>query len=81
MTCGGVDISQRMIEEAVKTIHENGFIEWNQASVGDIEKLYFNDGFFDVVVASGVIEYQKDDKMALFEMNRVLTLMEGGLDY
>lgn len=68
----GVDISQGMIEEAVKTIHEKGFPEWNQASVGDIEELDFNNSFFDVVVASGVIEYQKDDKKALVEMNRVL---------
>src|SRR5262245_61772486 len=68
----GVDISRGMIEEAVRTIRNSGFPEWNQASVGDIEKLNFNDNFFDVVVASGVIEYQKDDEKALAEMNRVL---------
>lgn len=73
----GVDISQRMIEEAVQTVRKNGFIEWNRGFVGDIEKLDFDDGVFDVVVASGVIEYQKDDQAALGEMSRVLK--EGGL--
>ena len=68
----GVDISQGMIHEAIRTIRGNGFPEWNQGSVGDIEKLPFSDGFFDVVVASGVIEYQKDDEAALVEMNRLL---------
>jgi ubiquinone/menaquinone biosynthesis C-methylase UbiE len=68
----GVDISQRMIEEATKTIQENGFTEWNKGAVGDIEYLNFDDNFFDVVVAAGVIEYQKDDKKAFLEVNRVL---------
>jgi len=42
-------------------------------SVGDIEKLAFETAAFDVVIASGVIEYQKDDREALLEMRRVLT--------
>ena len=68
----GIDISKRMIEEAIKTVHERVSPEWNYASVGDIEKLDFCDCFFNVVVAAGVIEYQKDDENALTEMNRVL---------
>lgn len=73
----GVDISQRMVEEAVRTVRGNGFPDWDRGFVGDIEKLDFSDGAFDVVVASGVIEYQKDDHAALCEMSRVLK--KGGL--
>ncbi len=68
----GIDVSKGMIKEAYKTIHDKGFAIWNQGFVGNIEKLEFNNDFFDVVVAAGVIEYQKNDKNALMEMNRVL---------
>ena len=68
----GIDISAGMVDEAARTIRHNGFPDFSGASVGDIEKLSFDDGEFDVVVASGVIEYQKDDRDALSEMKRVL---------
>jgi len=70
----GVDISQGMIRTAYETMRTNGFPDWNHGSVGDIETLDFDNGRFDVVVASGVIEYQKDDDGALREMNRILKL-------
>ena len=67
-----VDISPTMADEALKYINANGFPEWNQMQVGDIERLEFGDDFFDVVVAAGVIEYQQADDKALGEMQRVL---------
>jgi ubiquinone/menaquinone biosynthesis C-methylase UbiE len=68
----GVDISSGMVDEARMLVRANGFPEFNGTSVGDIEKLEFRDREFDVVVASGVIEYQNDDDVALKEMRRVL---------
>jgi ubiquinone/menaquinone biosynthesis C-methylase UbiE len=68
----GVDISGGMVEQARALIRSNGFSEFSGVAVGDIEKLDFRDQEFDVVVASGVIEYQKDDDVALAEMKRVL---------
>jgi len=67
----GVDISPGMVEEAIRTIQESGFPHFSGISVGDIEKLNFSDDEFDIVIASGVIEYQKDDRDALIEMRRV----------
>jgi ubiquinone/menaquinone biosynthesis C-methylase UbiE len=67
-----VDISQTMVDTAAQIIMENGFPEWNEVNVGDIENLEFDDRSFDVVVASGVLEYQRDDEKSLSEMKRVL---------
>jgi ubiquinone/menaquinone biosynthesis C-methylase UbiE len=68
----GIDISQGMIDVARSTIRSAGFADFSGVSVGDIEKLTFQPQTFDVVVASGVIEYQKDDRAALEQMTRVL---------
>jgi len=68
----GVDISEGMINEARTLVCANGFPNFDGTSVGDIENLKFGDKQFDVVVASGVIEYQNDDDVALAEMKRVL---------
>jgi ubiquinone/menaquinone biosynthesis C-methylase UbiE len=68
----GIDISQGMVDEANRTVRENGFADRGLIALGDIERLDFEDGYFDVVVAAGVIEYQKQDDPALAEMNRVL---------
>ena len=67
-----VDISQYMINTAVRIINDHGFPKWGQISRGDIEGLGFDDDYFDVVVASGVLEYQKEDQQSLSEMHRVL---------
>ncbi|HXM20961.1 MAG TPA: methyltransferase domain-containing protein [Terriglobales bacterium] len=68
----GIDISPAMIQEAIGTLRSNGFDAADRFSVGDIERLEFPDGSFDVVVAAGVIEYQKTDGPTLTEMNRVI---------
>ena len=67
-----VDISQCMVNTATRSINDQGFPKWCQISLGDIEELEFDDGYFDVVVASGVLEYQKEDQQSLHEMHRVL---------
>ena len=70
----GVDISEGMIGEARQLLEHQGVDATERLGLGDIENLSFENGFFDVVVASGVIEYQKDDHAAMSEMARVLTL-------
>lgn len=68
----GVDISAGMVEEATRTLRDGGFADFEKVRVGDIENLEFSDGSFDVVVCSGVIEYQQEDTKSLSEMSRVL---------
>jgi ubiquinone/menaquinone biosynthesis C-methylase UbiE len=68
----GVDIAQGMVDQAAAVLRDKGFPTEGRLYVGDIENLQFDDGLFDVVVASGVIEYMKSDGPSLSEMNRVL---------
>lgn len=68
----GIDISDGMVQEARALIRANGLADDTRVAVGDIERLECRDGEFDVVVASGVIEYQNDDDVALAELKRVL---------
>jgi ubiquinone/menaquinone biosynthesis C-methylase UbiE len=68
----GIDISAGMVDVATRLLASNGFDSSNRVARGDIERLAFPDQAFDVVVAAGVIEYQKDDTAALTEMRRVL---------
>jgi ubiquinone/menaquinone biosynthesis C-methylase UbiE len=67
-----VDISQAMVDRARENIQANGFDDWGQSQLGDIEMLEFAPDFFDIVIASGVLEYQREDDGALSEMKRVL---------
>lgn len=68
----GIDISNQMVEHARERLVNEGLSTADRLTVGDIEKLDFGDTFFDVVIASGVIEYQKTDEPALTEIHRVL---------
>jgi len=68
----GVDISSAMVKEATKTLEGGGFRGFRQIRQGDVENLEFADGSFDVVIAAGVLEYQKEDARFLSEMNRVV---------
>jgi ubiquinone/menaquinone biosynthesis C-methylase UbiE len=65
----GVDISAPMIEECVRRF---GHLPTAHFSIGAIERLEFPDGFFDAVIALGVVEYVDDDDVAIAEMKRVL---------
>ena len=68
----GSDISKEMIQLARKLCERVGIMNTDRLGVGDIEHMSFDDSFFDVVVASGVIEYQKDDEKSLLEIRRVM---------
>ncbi len=68
----GVDISKGMVDQAAALLDQSGFPPTGRVRVGDIEVLDFPADSFDVVVAAGVIEYQRRDDEALIEMRRVL---------
>lgn len=67
-----VDIAPAMVETTTRMLAGNGFPSEGRVLIGDVENLEFDDGFFDVVIASGVIEYQKTDEPTLSEMRRVV---------
>src|SRR5690349_8022592 len=73
----GVDISDGMVREARELLNNRGYASQPRVAVGDIEKIGFDDDSFEVVVASGVLEYQRKDDTALREIYRVLR--PGGL--
>lgn len=64
----GIDVSQKMIDEA------NKFIKNDKAhfSVGDVESLNFPADTFDVVVSIGVLDYLEADDAVIKEFKRVL---------
>ncbi|MFH1684334.1 MAG: class I SAM-dependent methyltransferase [Candidatus Margulisiibacteriota bacterium] len=64
----GIDISQKMIDEAGKMVKS----ERAHFSVGDVEAMSFPSGAFDAIVSIGVLDYLKKDEDALKEMKRVL---------
>jgi ubiquinone/menaquinone biosynthesis C-methylase UbiE len=68
----GVDISSKMVEQAKKLLAENNLIESAHFSRGDIENLDFQANFFDVFIATGVLEYLGTDDKAIKEIFRVL---------
>jgi 2-polyprenyl-3-methyl-5-hydroxy-6-metoxy-1,4-benzoquinol methylase len=65
----GVDISGEMIGQCERKF---GDVLAAHFSVGRIEKLEFPNGFFDVVLCVGVVEYVDDDRVAVGEMARVV---------
>lgn len=67
----GIDISSSMVRTAREVARQASMPE-DRVNEGDIEALGFEDGFFDAVIAAGVIEYQKDDDQSLHELYRVL---------
>jgi ubiquinone/menaquinone biosynthesis C-methylase UbiE len=62
----GIDISSRSIEEARK------YNRCDKCQVSIAEELPFEDGMFDVVVCTEVMEHLLDSSKALSEINRVL---------
>jgi ubiquinone biosynthesis O-methyltransferase len=62
----GIDISPKSIEEVQK------YNRCDKCYVGVAEELPFENGMFDVVVCTEVIEHLLDPSKALSEMNRVL---------
>jgi len=68
----GIDISSAMAQEATETLADGGFATFRHICIGDAEQLSFRDESFDVVIAAGVLEYQRQDAPSLSEMRRVL---------
>ncbi len=68
----GIDISEAMVETAKRRIEGQGIENRVHFSKGDIEALDLQDGFFDAVICIGVLEYLRDDNLALKELFRVL---------
>lgn len=62
----GIDISDYAIENAIETVR-------NRVQVGDARKLYFNDGYFDLVISINTIHNLnlEDCAEALREIQRV----------
>jgi ubiquinone/menaquinone biosynthesis C-methylase UbiE len=69
----GMDSSQSMINYCTREAQREGIADsqWRFV-VGDAEKLPFKEETFDVVVASGLIEYLPTDESILREIQRVL---------
>lgn len=67
-----IDISESMVEKARQKMQFTEAGERAHFMVGDIEKLQFEDKYFDAVLCVGVLEYLSDDRIALKEIARVL---------
>ncbi len=68
-----LDLSPSMIRQCVASAHGTGDVH---AAVGNLERLPFKDGGFDVAIATGVLEYA-DVRVAVGEVARVVR--PGGL--
>lgn len=68
-----VDVSEQKVESARAV----NFFPNTKFSVGDITALKYEDGVFDLIVCSDVLEHVKDDGRALSELARVLK--DGGI--
>lgn len=67
----GVDISESMIDIAHQNLISNR--KYGVClSVGDITDLKYEDEYFDIVIAAGVVEYQDDFDKSISELIRVL---------
>jgi len=67
----GLDLSARMIEQGKARIAARG-LKGCTLEVGDVTRLGAADGFYDAVLAMGVLEYLPDYGAALREIHRVL---------
>ena len=68
-----LDISEEMVARARKNIAAAGLDPSKvQFVTGNVEALPYADAQFDSVICAGVIEYLRDDRKALDELNRIL---------
>ncbi len=66
----GIDMSEAMLAKAKKRSDAQGVaVDWQR---GDVQKLSFPDGNFDIVVAITLLCLVSDPRIAIFEMARVL---------
>lgn len=66
----GIDLSKEMVAQAVELARETP--SPYSFSVGDATELPYQDGFFDLVISTGVLEYIPNPRLALSEVTRVL---------
>jgi ubiquinone/menaquinone biosynthesis C-methylase UbiE len=67
-----IDSSDGMIEQARSNAAEAGFTDRFSLDVGDVYSLAFEDGFFDLVIAIGVIPWLERPELAIQELSRVM---------
>ncbi len=67
-----IDVSREMIRRAEQRLGAHPLAGRCHLAVGDVERLEFGEGAFDVVLAMGVLEYLPAPDAALREMVRVL---------
>jgi len=67
-----IDISSEMLRRARQLMHGHPLAARCRIGLGDLERLPFPDGFFDAVLAMGVLEYLTTHAVALREIARVL---------
>lgn len=68
----GVDLSSEMVRRARQRIAGHPLEKRCRFAVGDVERLPYPDGFFDAVLAMGVLEYLPTYERALRSVARVL---------
>ncbi|SVB01470.1 uncharacterized protein METZ01_LOCUS154324, partial [marine metagenome] len=66
------DISQKFIEIAKEKKHDNFGMSQIKFSIGGVCNLHFQNETFQLVIASGLIEWVRYDRWALQEIQRVL---------
>jgi len=66
-----IDSVEAMIELARDHANEAGAADRLSLDVGDVYSLAFDDSFFDLVIAIGVIPWLKKSELAMREMSRV----------
>ena len=65
----GIDISDKMIEEAKQKFPNNPRVKFE---IGSVEKINSPDNNYAAIIAMGLVEYLEDDVQAIVEMRRVL---------
>jgi ubiquinone/menaquinone biosynthesis C-methylase UbiE len=68
----GIDIAANMIEIAKEKVAKAPQKNEVHLATGDIEKLDFENQFFDLIICSGVVEYLPGDEKWMAEMSRIL---------
>src|SRR5260370_31806331 len=67
-----IDPAEAMVELARRHAAGTGTAEVLSVDLGDVCALAFDDGWFDLVVAIGVMAYLKQPDLAIQEMDRVI---------
>lgn len=69
----GIELSKSAVNQAIRNANKIGFEKFHFHLV-DSSKIQYPDNYFDIVIASHVLEHVEDDKNLLDEIYRVLKL-------